>query len=122
MLTIALSVISTIIMNLNTKNTNGCLNEVTGLTRSIFFVWLPRLLRIKSPTTFSVPDYSKINIENVNVKKIVPATLFNSVPICLSEQDIILQWKFVAYIVDRICLLVSITLTMISAFLMVVFS
>ncbi len=116
MFTIALSVVSTIVVNLNVNAVHP--KELQGLSKKLFLCWLPRILRMNhSPNTFSGRD---IVLSVCNKSKI---TLhLSQCGHTDSDKIVIQQWKFVASIVDRMCLMLSLTFSFISVTVFLIYA
>lgn len=124
MFTIALSVISTVVVNLNLNAVNP--KEVQGMSKKVFLRWLPWILRIKTPTNILHQMEGMVSTK-IKVGGIIP--LYNNQwghtdaisNLGLSSEKILKeQWKFIAFVVDRLCLILSILFTFISVIILFV--
>ncbi|KAJ6635866.1 Acetylcholine receptor subunit alpha-type acr-16 [Pseudolycoriella hygida] len=88
MVTIALSVVSTIVINLNLNAMH--VKEVQGRSKKVFLVWLPWILRMNSPPCLvSQQDKSKKKVgDHANTSHLSHSENACSLP---SQ-----QWKFIA--------------------------
>lgn len=99
MFTITLSVVSTIVTNLNLKALN--IKSIEGRSKNVFLYWLPWILRMNPP----------LNL----IQRQVPGQMDLIANFGMSSQQIAKQqWIFVAVVVDRLCLIISFIFTCIS--------
>lgn len=113
MFTIALSVVSTIVINLNLNAVNP--KEIQGRSRNFFLYWLPRILRM-SPLPNIVALNERMPSSQMKVEGIHQCGHKDSVVNAgiLSERQVKQQWKFIAVVVDRLCLILSLLFTFVS--------
>lgn len=118
MFTIALSVVSTIVINLNLNAVNP--KKIQGRSRNFFLYWLPRILRM-SPLPNIVALNERMPSSPMKVEGIIPLythqcghkdSVVNAG--ILSERQVKQQWKFIAVVVDRLCLILSLLFTFVS--------
>src|SRR5205823_2566252 len=102
MFAIALSVISTIIVNLN-QRIIGTPREISGIKKKLFLTWMPYLLHMTPPKEIfeGIKSFST-KLQEREESSVTQKTLQET-----QEKLIHNQWKFVAIVVDRICLFVS---------------
>lgn len=104
MFSIALSVVSTIVVNVNLNAVNP--KDIQGRSKKIFMHWLPQLLCMRKPA-----QIEQMNLLPLSNRKISDSNASWSV-----SSDVIWrqQWIFVAAVVDRLCLLCSLLFTLVS--------
>lgn len=117
MFTIALSVVSTIVINLNLNAANP--KEIQGRSRKFFLYWLPSILRMR-PLPNIVALNERMPSSKMKVGAIIPLYIGghkDSVMSAgiLSDRQFKQQWKFIAVVVDRLCLILSLLFTFVSA-------
>lgn len=115
---IALSVVSTIVINLNSKAVN--FKEVEGRFKIVFLHWLPKILRMNPPSNV-VCQYDRMPSCNKKVGDVIQVDVNGS-----EQMDSMLsnrtscddkmkqQWRFIATVVDRLCLIISLIFTFVS--------
>ncbi len=127
MFTIALSVVSTIVVNVNVNAVHP--KEVQGLSKKLFLFWLPRMLRMNPSPNIVKQDAMQSNNKKIGDTIIVhlnqSGRVDGSVDFTFSLQSdklVIQQWKFIAAVVDRMCLMFSIVFTFISVIVFLVYA
>ncbi|XP_037037732.1 acetylcholine receptor subunit alpha-type acr-16-like [Bradysia coprophila] len=105
MFSIALSVVSTIVVNLNMNAVHP--KHIQGRSKKLFMYWLPQLLCMKKPSFIEqmgqIPPISKRKISDTNA--------MCTVPLDVAWKQ---QWIFIAAVVDRLCLICSLLFTCVS--------
>jgi hypothetical protein len=105
MVMIASSVVSTILVHLNLSSPNGAPKPVGPISDKIFLVWLPFLLRMKFEPETEIEENTAGNTGNCDSMKMKMAATSS-----LRRK----QWMFAAFMVDRLCFIVSIAFVVIS--------
>lgn len=115
MIMIALSVVSTIVVNLNVRNTKG----IQGWSNKLFLHWLPRLLCMRLSNEFDHKNrrssFEK-RLGNVFYSHVHQQGRYDTNTYLgkFSEVSAKQQWLFAAMVVDRLCLVISLIFTVIS--------
>ncbi|XP_037037723.1 acetylcholine receptor subunit alpha-type acr-16-like [Bradysia coprophila] len=126
MFTIALSVVSTIVINVNLKAANP--KRVDGLTKKLFLRWLPRMLRMNISSNI-VTEQDAVLWNKKMVKDTFTIQIKRSggvetvVTFSLHADKIVAQeWSCVAAVVDRMCLVFSLIVTFLSVTIFLVYA
>ncbi|XP_037037721.1 neuronal acetylcholine receptor subunit beta-3-like [Bradysia coprophila] len=126
MFTIALSVVSTIVINVNLKAANP--KRVDGLTKKIFLRWLPRMLRMNISSNIVTEQdpvlWNKKMVEDTITIQIKRSGGVETVVTYSLHADKIVaqQWSCVAAVVDRMCLVFSLIVTFLSVTIFLVYA
>lgn len=112
---IALSTISTIVINVYMRAVN--IQLIEGRSKKIFLNWLPWILCIRLPKSFGqnkqVSSVKEDTVISLNVNQSGQNDPIANIGRS-SEEFVKQQWIFVAIVVDRLCLIISFTFTLIS--------
>lgn len=126
MFMIALSVVSTIVINLNLKSVNT--KEVKGRSKKLFLCWLPRILRITPPPNIfgqhdQIPS-RKMQVGDAITLDINPSDQMDAmVEFGLSSnKKLKQQWIFIATVVDRLCLVISLAFIFVSVTVFLIYA
>lgn len=126
MFTIALSVVSTIVVNVNMKAMNP--KKVDGLTKKVFLHWLPRILRMNISSNI-VAEQNVVLHSNEKIDDMITIELKRSgcaetmVTYSMQADKIVAQqWSCVAVVVDRLCLVISLIVTFVSVCIFLVYA
>ncbi|KAG4071071.1 hypothetical protein HA402_002743 [Bradysia odoriphaga] len=105
MFSIALSVVSTIVVNLNMNAVNP--KHIQGRSKKLLMYWLPQLLCMKRPSCVEQIDPTS----PISKWKISDTNAMCTVPLDAAWKQ---QWIFIAAVVDRLCLICSLLFTFVS--------
>ncbi|KAG4071080.1 hypothetical protein HA402_002752 [Bradysia odoriphaga] len=126
MFTIALSVVSTVVINVNMKAVNP--KRVDGLTKKLFLRWLPRILRMNISSNI-VAEQDAVLCTKKMVEDTITIQIKRSrgvetvVTYSLPEEKIVAQqWSCVAAVVDRMCLMISLIVTFLSVTILIIYA
>lgn len=126
MFTIALSVVSTIVVNVNMKSVNP--KKVDGLTKKLFLHWLPRILRMNISSKVDAEEDAvlfnkKVNIDTITIQLKRSGCLETVVAYSPNVDTIMAQqWSCIATVVDRLCLVFSLVVTFLSITIFLVYA
>lgn len=118
---IALSVVSTIVINLNLKSVN--IKKVEGNSKIIFLYWLPWILRMNLPTNIFC-QHDRIPSKKVESDIILDKNgkVDSMLKLESSSDKVKQQWIFIATVVDRLCLIISLIFTFASVSVFLIYA
>ncbi len=117
MFTIAFSVVSTIVVNVNLRVVNP--KQVQGRSRKLFLCWLPRILRMNTHNHIGKQIGRKTRTSTkAKVRDAAGSRCYPVVSYKTRKQ----QWIFVAVVVDRLCLICSLLFTFVSVTVFLVYA
>lgn len=117
----ALSVVSTIVINLNLKAVNT--KEVGIRSKNVFLYWLPWILRMTTPPNI-VCDYDRMPSDKKKVAILdINGQVDSTVNFGIStDTKLKQQWIFIATVVDRLCLIISLIFTFVSIIVFLIYA
>jgi len=124
MFMIASSVVSTILYNKHLRSIAPP-RRFSGIPKRILFVWLPRLLWFDAPFfdkgEIELPLWKRnseqSNQEEIGKSKELKLNLKHN-----EQKIVLLEWKYAALVVDRLCLVISLAFALISTLVFLVSS
>jgi hypothetical protein len=141
MFMIASSVVSTVVVNLGLRSgPNKAPRQMSGRMRRVLLNWIPRTLRMEQVlgqggkgrvlklahglgqglVQKQKQDALKINPKFQDLKESIISELPGKNSVFLTEEEVRMEWKFAAIVVDRLALLTSILFAVASTIVLLV--